>query len=97
VGGITELVNRYDIDYVGVGEVGFNWSLAKNHYSFASWFIAERELRSTMSWNIHGPRVRKAQQGGTAVLVFNELAGLLKEPAWTLDVVPNILGQGPQD
>lgn len=66
-----EIAEKYDVDGIAFVEVGVNWSKFPSSHRLASWFEphAERQIRSTESFNIHGPTVTATQQGGTAMLL----------------------------
>ena len=65
------LPEQYDVDGIAFVEVGVNSKRFKTSERLASWFepIADREVRSTEAFNIHGPAISNWQQGGTALLL----------------------------
>ena len=69
------LAEQYDVDGIALAEVGVNWKRFKTSGRLASWFepLAERQVGSTESFNIHGPAVSNWQQGGTALLLRHGL------------------------
>ena len=69
------LAEQYDVDGIAFVEVGVNWNKHKTSGRLSSWFepLAEREIRSTESFNVHAPVVSTRQQGGTAMLLRHSL------------------------
>ena len=72
---LTELARTHDIDGAALCEVGINWGRTPRR----SWFTLanlintkmDREVRATISHNIHGPRRSTGQYGGTGIVAFN--------------------------
>ena len=69
------LAEQYDVDGIAFVEVGVNWNKFKTSGRLSSWFepLAEREIRSTESFNLLAPVVTSRQQGGTALLLRHGL------------------------
>ena len=69
------LADQYDVDGIAFVEVGVNWNKFKTSGRLSSWFeaLAEREIRSTESFNLLAPVVSSRQQGGTALLLRHGL------------------------
>ena len=78
---MTQLAQKYDVDGIVAAELGYNWSTVASSKNFASWFEVDRETRSSTSHNIHGPRTSEHQQGGTGIMLFNEILQFAKKPA----------------
>ena len=69
---IRELVEEYDVQGVGLIEVGFNWSTVNSSRNLASWFNDWRPCISATNHNKHEPGTRH-QQGGIGLLAFGAL------------------------
>jgi len=77
---INQVVDKWDVQGGGLLEVGVNWSSWPSSYSFASWFLSERETRSSVAWNKNkGENISRRQQGGVALFACKELLGYKKE------------------
>ena len=70
-----KLAEEFDVDGIAFVEVGINWRMFKASGRLASWFepLADREIRSTESFNLCWPAVATSQPGGTALLIRNGL------------------------
>ena len=73
-GEIKQLVEEYDVQGVGLVELGFNWSLAPPLADLASWFKDWKDCTSATSYNTHEsiPGVNH-QQDGCGLIVFGSL------------------------
>ena len=71
---IQQLVEEYDVQGVGLVELGFNWSSAPSSADLASWFKNWKECISATSHNTHESISGvKHQQGGCGLLAFGSL------------------------
>jgi hypothetical protein len=72
------LIKRYDVNLVGIGEVGLNMSLMKNGYRFLSVFPElGLETKSSVSYNEH-ENIRLHQQGGVGMILLGDILPFYK-------------------
>jgi hypothetical protein len=72
------LIKRYDVNLVGIGEVGLNMSLMKNGYRFLSVFPElGLETKSSVSYNEH-ENIRLHQQGGVGMILVGDILPFYK-------------------
>ena len=69
---ITDLVNTYNIDMVGIVECGINWGYYKASQSLAALFKLDREVRSVQASNVTEATNRCSQHGGSGMMVVGE-------------------------
>lgn len=69
------LAEKFDVDGIAFVEVAINWKMFKASGRLAAWFepLADREIRSTESFNLNWPAISVGQQGGTALLLRHGL------------------------
>jgi hypothetical protein len=72
------LIKRYEVNLVGMGEVGLNMSLMKNGHRFLSVFPElGLETRSSVSYNEH-ENICLHQQGGVGMILLGEILPFYK-------------------
>ena len=73
-----ELVDKYEVQGLLLGEIGVNWSAFPSSYSLASWIRQDRACVAATAHNRHdvlrdGATLSKHQQGGVGLVAFKEL------------------------
>ncbi len=76
---LTQLINKYDVDMVGIGEPGINFANLPRSETLANFFDTEVELRSVSAFNVTENPPTDHQQGGASILVTNTLLPYAKK------------------
>ena len=77
---MTQLSKKNEVDGIIAIDLGYNWSTVASSKNFASWVGVNRETRSFTSHNIHDPRTSEHPQGGTDIMLSNEILQFAKKP-----------------
>ena len=99
---LSHLVQEFDVNGVVMCETGVNWDTYPRGNPFKGWLDNnfEREIYTNTAHNKHGPTISHGQQGGTAMILTNEIlqyarnrdndpTGLGRWCSWCLYMTPS--------
>ena len=98
---IQQLIDQWDIQGVGISEVGIDFRKVSYDKNMASWFRANREkYRTSIAHNTRDPAVSVSQPGGIGLIACKELKQYIKDSRGDFRKLGRwnswIIGQNPE-